>query len=164
MPPSKAAKAPPMIVETILVEEPEKEAEEEEEEEEEEDDYGVVVENIPDVKIHVRHKEGCKFTDELMVLLKRKVPDAILTHEIGEDDEFEFFANDKLIYSKRNLGRYPKGKDELLEVTRWANKGKTFMHMYLCTVADGSGESNMIIADRKNTPIAKRIILACTIQ
>ena len=50
-----------------------------------------------------------------------------------------------------------------LKVAYWANKGKSFMHMYLCTVAEG-GEPNMVITDRKNTPLAKRIILACTIS
>jgi len=35
--------------------------------------------------------------------------------------------------------------------------------MYLCSFVEG-GEPNMEIADRKKTPLAKRVILACTIS
>jgi hypothetical protein len=44
-----------------------------------------------------------------------------------------------------------------------AFQGKNFMHMYLCTFVEG-GEPNMVIADRKATPLAKRVILSCTIS
>lgn len=70
--------------------------------------------------------------------------------------------NDKIVYSKTHLKDFPDA-DEMMEVVRWASKGKSFMHMYLCTFAEG-GEPNMVVADRRNTPLAKRIILACVIS
>ena len=42
-------------------------------------------------------------------------------------------------------------------------QGKSFLHMYLCSVAEG-GEPRMVITDRKNTPLAKRMVMSCTIQ
>ena len=42
-------------------------------------------------------------------------------------------------------------------------QGKSFLHMYLCSVAEG-GEPRMVITDRRNTPLAKRVVMSCTIQ
>ena len=42
-------------------------------------------------------------------------------------------------------------------------QGRSFMHMYLCTFMEG-GVVNMVKEDKKKTPLAKRAILACTIQ
>ena len=94
---------------------------------------------------------------------------------------FEFSINDKVVFSRRLLNKYPD-IEEMVEIARWINKvrvlflkikeiankrfifqGKTFMHMFLCSFCEG-GEPRMIVADRKATPLAKRLILACTIQ
>ena len=42
-------------------------------------------------------------------------------------------------------------------------QGKSFLHLYLCSVAEG-GEPKMVITDRKNTPLPKRIIMSCVIS
>ena len=42
-------------------------------------------------------------------------------------------------------------------------QGKSFLHMYLCSVAEG-GEPRMVITDRRNTPVARRVIMSCSIQ
>ena len=42
-------------------------------------------------------------------------------------------------------------------------QGKSFLHMYLCSVAEG-GQPRMVITDRRNTPVAKRVIMSCSIQ
>ena len=42
-------------------------------------------------------------------------------------------------------------------------QGKSFLHLYLCSVAEG-GEPRMVMTDRKNTPLAKRIIMSCVIS
>ena len=77
-------------------------------------------------------------------------------------DKFEYYVNEKIVWSKYHLKGYPN-VDEMVEIAFWANKGKTFMHMYLCSFTEG-GEPNMNVADRKNTPLAKRLILACVIS
>lgn len=77
-------------------------------------------------------------------------------------DDFEFFVNEKIVFSKHHLGHYPV-QGEMIEIARWANRGKSFMHMYLCSYAEG-GEPNMVVTDRKNTPIAKRIIYMCSVM
>ena len=46
---------------------------------------------------------------------------------------------------------------------RIALQGKSFLHLYLCSVAEG-GEPKMVITDRKNTPLPKRIIMSCVIS
>ena len=102
--------------------------------------------------------------DSLLARIREEVPEAIVDNQINPGgDLFEFYVNDKIVWSESHLGDLPKNPEELVEVTRWSNKGKTFMHMYLCTVAEG-GEPNMVITDRRNTPLAKRIILSCTIS
>jgi len=70
-------------------------------------------------------------------------------------------------------------KEEMIEMAYWyapcgvirahftppfrADQGKSFMHMYLCSYAEG-GEPNMVITDRKKTPLAKRVLLTCSIS
>ena len=46
---------------------------------------------------------------------------------------------------------------------RIAMQGKSFLHMYLCSVAEG-GEQRMVITDRKNTPLPKRVIMMCSVM
>ena len=70
--------------------------------------------------------------------------------------------NDKLVYSMKHLKNYPN-EDEMIEIARWANLGKSFMHMYLCSFAEG-GDPNMVVADKKATPLPKRVLLMCTIS
>ena len=84
------------------------------------------------------------------------------TRFIFFSDKFEYYVNEKIVWSKYHLKGYPN-VDEMVEIAFWANKGKTFMHMYLCSFTEG-GEPNMNVADRKNTPLAKRLILACVIS
>ena len=57
---------------------------------------------------------------------------------------------------------YPD-EGEMIEIARWANQGKSFMHMYLCSLSEG-GTPNMVVADKKATPLPKRVILMCTIS
>ena len=68
-------------------------------------------------------------------------------------DSYEIEINGKLIFSKHHLGEFPDNA-EIVEISKWGNKGKSFLHMYLCSVAEG-GEPRMVITDRKNTPLAK---------
>jgi len=77
-------------------------------------------------------------------------------------DSLEIEINGKLIFSRANLGRDPD-IEEIVEITKWGHKGKSFLHMYLCSVAEG-GEPRMVITDRKNTPVVKRVIMSCSIQ
>ena len=42
-------------------------------------------------------------------------------------------------------------------------QGKSFLHMYLCSVAEG-GEPRMVITDRRNTPMAKRVVMSCSVM
>lgn len=107
-------------------------------------------------------RQGCEFTENLIVKIKAVIPEAKIEHELGDEGEFEFFVNDKIVWSRSHLGHFPD-ENEMVEVAFWANKGKSYMHMYLCTVAEG-GEPNMIVTDRRNTPLAKRVILSCTIS
>ena len=67
--------------------------------------------------------------------------------------------------SKLHVGsirEYPD-EGEMIEIAKWANKGKSFMHMYLCSLTEG-GTPNMVIADKKATPLPKRVLLMCTIS
>ncbi len=90
------------------------------------------------------------------------VPDAVVTTEVGEDNDFEFFVNGKIVFSRQHLNSYPD-PGEMTEIVFWASRGKSFMHMYLCSFAEG-GEPNMVVSDRRNTPLAKRIVLSCVIS
>ena len=46
-------------------------------------------------------------------------------------DSFEIEINGKLIFSRSQLGVWPDTA-EIVEITKWGNKGKSFLHMYLC--------------------------------
>ena len=77
-------------------------------------------------------------------------------------DSYEIEINGKLIFSKHHLGEYPDNA-EIVEISKWGNMGKSFLHMYLCSVAEG-GQQRMIITDKKNTPLPKRMIMLCVIS
>ena len=53
--------------------------------------------------------------------------------------------------------------DVVMVLSKLDVQGKSFLHMYLCSVAEG-GEPRMVITDRRNTPLARRIVMSCTIQ
>merc|ERR1712210_322122 len=108
----------------------------------------------PPVRVRIEHKPNCEMT--------REVTEAEVEAVEGDEDTFEVEINGKLIFSKRQLGHYPE-RDEIVEITKWGNKGKSFLHLYLCSVAEG-GEPRMVMTDRKNTPLAKRIIMSCVIS
>jgi len=76
---------------------------------------------------------------------------------------FEYSLNEKVVYSTRLLKEMPNF-DELIEITYWMNEGKSFMHMYLCTFVEGGGETIMVLNDKKNTPLLKRVVMSCTIS
>jgi len=116
----------------------------------------------PTVKIHVVHSEGNEQLEELLSTVRAANPTAEITTELGGQDSFEITINGKLIFSKEHLGNYPNS-DEIAEIVSWGNKGKSFLHLYLCSVAEG-GEPRMVITDRKNTPLPKRVIMSCTIS
>ena len=77
-------------------------------------------------------------------------------------DSYEIEINGKLIFSKHHLGEFPDNA-EIVEISKWGNMGKSFLHMYLCSVAEG-GQQRMIITDKKNTPLPKRMIMLCSIS
>ena len=81
---------------------------------------------------------------------------------VGQDDSYEIEINGKLIFSRTQLGVWPENA-EIVEISKWGNKGKSFLHMYLCSVAEG-GQPRMVITDKKNTPLPKRIIMQCVIS
>jgi len=117
----------------------------------------------PTVKLHILHKEGCEVTEEIIREVMLVTPEAQITTEVDKDeDALEIKINGKLMFSKKNLGTYPS-PHEIAEIAKWGNQGKSFLHMYLCSVAEG-GEPRMVITDRKNTPLAKRVIMSCTIS
>ena len=77
-------------------------------------------------------------------------------------DSYEIEINGKLIFSKHQLGEFPDNT-EIVEISKWGHMGKSFLHMYLCSVAEG-GQQRMIITDKKNTPLPKRMIMLCVIS
>lgn len=111
-------------------------------------------------RIHLIHEPECKFSIELLELFRKEIPTAKISDEVG--DAFCLYVNNKIVYNKTLLKRFPR-MDEMVEICHWMNEGKTFMHLYLCSFAEG-GEPKMVIDDRRNTPFAKRLILMCTIQ
>merc|ERR1711962_127927 len=117
----------------------------------------------PTVKIHIQHKEGCEATEEIIREIMLVTPEAQITTEVDKDENaLEIKINGKLMFSKKVLGTNPIAH-EVAEIVKWGNEGKSFLHMYLCSVAEG-GEPRMVITDRKNTPLAKRVIMSCTIS
>jgi len=79
-----------------------------------------------------------------------------------EEECFEYYINDKMIYSVNQLKDWPNF-DELNEVTYWMYEGKTFMHMYLCSFVEG-GDIKMMLYDKRHTPMFKRVMLSCTVM
>merc|ERR1712130_597251 len=116
----------------------------------------------PPVRVKIVHEPNCAMAGDLKNAIIAEVPEAQVNTEEGEQDMFEVEINGKLIFSKKELGLYPD-TEEILEITKWGNKGKSFLHLYLCSVAEG-GEPRMVITDRKNTPLAKRVIMSCVIS
>merc|ERR1712192_57878 len=90
----------------------------------------------PPVRVRIEHKPNCEMTRELTEAILAEVPEAEVEAVEG---------------------------DEIVEITKWGNKGKSFLHLYLCSVAEG-GEPRMVMTDRKNTPLAKRVIMSCVIS
>lgn len=116
----------------------------------------------PPVRVKIEHGKNVEVAIKLYDEILRRVPGAILERTEGLDDSLEIEINGKLIYSRSNLGKDPD-IEEIVEITKWGHRGKSFLHMYLCSVAEG-GEPRMVITDRKNTPVAKRIVMSCSIQ
>jgi len=126
------------------------------------------------LRIHLEHQEGCEYAEEFIRLVREQFPNAVFEIDTSQDDCFEYHLNDKVVYSKRILKRWPGQKEkkggpdfeELIEITYWMEQGKSFMHMYLCSFVErrGNEDVHMAINDRRNTPFVKRAILACTIQ
>lgn len=116
----------------------------------------------PPVKVRIEHERNCEMQNELKTEILKEIPEAQIELVVGEDDSFEIMINGKLIFSKTQLGHYPD-LAEIVEITKWGNKGKSFLHLYLCSVAEG-GQPNMVITDKKNTPLPKRVIMMCTIS
>merc|ERR1711970_1417121 len=116
----------------------------------------------PPVKVNIEHGQNVEMAERLKQEILNKVPGALVETVLGEDDSLEIEINGKLIFSKTNLGQDPD-IEEIVEITKWGHRGKSFLHIYLCSGAEG-GEPRMVITDRKNTPLAKRVIMSCTIQ
>ncbi|XP_040572875.1 uncharacterized protein [Lepeophtheirus salmonis] len=115
------------------------------------------------LNVHLKHVDGDEKAKELLETIRKTVENVSITTELGKDpDCFEYFLNEKVVYSKIHLREYPNIV-EMVEMTKWAALGKSQMHMFLCSFVEG-GEPNMVRTDRKNTPVAKRVILACTIS
>jgi len=118
----------------------------------------------PQMRVHIEHQEGCKYTPDFLARLKEACPDAKVTTEIGEGECWEFFINDKCVHSRRLLyGSSFPCIEEMIEISLQMDEGRSFMHMYLCTFMEG-GEIKMVKEDKLKTPLAKRVILSCTIQ
>merc|ERR1712045_332412 len=116
----------------------------------------------PPVKVRIEHGRDCKEQEALKSAILKEVPEAQVEFVVGEDDSYEIDINGKLIFSRTQLGVWPDTA-EIVEITKWGNKGKSFLHMYLCSVAEG-GQQRMVITDKKNTPLPKRIIMKCVIS
>merc|ERR1711936_616029 len=116
----------------------------------------------PPVKVRIEHGRDCKEQEALKSAILKEVPEADVEFVEGEDDSYEIEINGKLIFSKDHLGEFPDNA-EIVEISKWGNMGKSFLHMYLCSVAEG-GQQRMIITDKKNTPLPKRMIMLCVIS
>lgn len=116
----------------------------------------------PPVKVRIEHGRDCKEQEALKSAILKEIPEADVEFVVGDDDSFEIEINGKLIFSRSQLGVWPD-TTEIVEITKWGNRGKSFLHMYLCSVAEG-GQQRMVITDKKNTPLPKRIIMKCVIS
>jgi len=128
----------------------------------------------PRLEIHLEYREGCEHGLEFIRMIEEQFPNARFEKEVSQEDVFEYHLNEKVVYSKRLLKRWPgqKGKkggpdfEELIEITYWMEQGKSFMHMYLCSFVERRGNEDIHLAInlKRNTPLVKRIILSCTIS
>jgi len=113
---------------------------------------------------------------EFIDKIKKECPNARIEilPQSCEEECFEFFINDKPIYSVRLLKDWPNF-DEIYECVYWLYRGKTFQHIYMCTymvginvgVASqvmGCAPTTMTVYDRKHTPLYKRVMLSCSIM
>jgi len=126
------------------------------------------------LEIHLEYKEGCEHGLEFIRMVEEQFPNARFEKEVSQEDVFEYHLNEKVVYSKRLLKRWPgqKGKkggpdfEELIEITYWMEQGKSFMHMYLCSFVERRGNEDIHLAInlKRNTPLVKRVILSCTIS
>ena len=115
----------------------------------------------PSFTCHYFRRE-CKEQEGLKADILKEIPEAQVELVVGQDDSYEIEINGKLIFSRTQLGVWPENA-EIVEISKWGNKGKSFLHMYLCSVAEG-GQPRMVITDKKNTPLPKRIIMQCVIS
>jgi len=116
----------------------------------------------PPVKVRIEHGRDVTEQEALKTAILKEIPEAQVEFVVGEDDSFEIEINGKLIFSRHQLGVWPDNA-EIVEISKWGNKGKSFLHMYLCSVAEG-GTQRMVITDKKNTPLPKRLIMQCVIS
>jgi len=126
------------------------------------------------LEIHLEYKEGCEHGLEFIRMVEEQFPNARFEKEVSQEDVFEYHLNEKVVYSKRLLKRWPgqKGKkggpdfEELIEITYWMEQGKSFMHMYLCSFVErrGNEDTHLAVNLKRNTPLVKRVILSCTIS
>lgn len=126
------------------------------------------------LEIHLEYKEGCEHGLEFIRMIEEQFPNARFEKEVSQEDVFEYHLNEKVVYSKRLLKRWPgqKGKkggpdfEELIEITYWMEQGKSFQQMYLCSFVERQRNEDIHLAInlKRNTPLAKRIILSCVIS
>lgn len=116
----------------------------------------------PTMRVHFEYKNGDEKGSNFLAELQESCPGAKITSQTSEEDCFEFIVNEKVVYSKRLLHKDPD-PEELMNIAQQLDKGKSFMHLYLCSFMEG-GEPRMVVADRKATPLVKRVILACTVM
>jgi len=126
------------------------------------------------LEIHLEYREGCEHGLEFIRMVEEQFPNARFEKETSQEDVFEYHLNEKVVYSKRLLKRWPgqKGKkggpdfEELIEITYWMEQGKSFQQMYLCSFVERQRNEDIHLAInlKRNTPLAKRIILSCVIS
>jgi len=85
----------------------------------------------PPVKVRIEHGRDVTEQEALKTAILKEIPEAQVEFVVGEDDSFEIEINGKLIFSRHQLGVWPDNA-EIVEISKWGNKGKSFLHMYLC--------------------------------
>jgi len=126
------------------------------------------------LEIHLEYKEGCEHALEFIRMIEEQFPNAKFEKEVSQEDVFEYHLNEKVVYSKRLLKRWPGQKEkkggpdfeEIIEITYWMEQGKSFGQMYLCSFVERQCNEDIHLAInlKRNTPLPKRIILSCVIS
>merc|ERR1712179_688767 len=75
----------------------------------------------PPVRVNIEHGRNVELGEHLKQEILTKVPGALVDTAIGADDSLEIEIN------------------EIVEITKWGHRGKSFLHLYLCSVAEGGG-------------------------